>query len=45
MQINEEAFTPRKKGMMSMPDTSDRKDNLIDSLKAQITEMSVLHER
>lgn len=30
---------------MGIPDTSDRKDNLIESLKAQITEMSVNHER
>ena len=41
--LREDTFTPQKKRILGMPDTSDRKDNLIDSLKSQISEMAIHH--
>lgn len=41
--LHEDAFTPQKKRILGMPDTSDRKDSLIDSLKSQIAEMAIQH--
>ena len=44
--INEDNFTPQKKKYHQIvPDTSDRKDDQIDSLKFQIVEMNGRHEK
>lgn len=43
--LREDAFTPQKKRPYGVPDTSDRKDSLIDSLRMQLSDMAVQHER
>jgi hypothetical protein len=43
--LHEDPFTPQKKRGLGIPDTSDRKDSLIEVLRAQVSEMATQHER
>jgi hypothetical protein len=38
-------YTPQKRKIIGVPDTIDRKDNQIESLRQQMLEMSALHEK
>ena len=41
---DEEVTTPQKRRNPHIPDTNDRKDSQIDSLKRQIIEINAHHE-
>lgn len=43
--LREDAFTPQKKRPFGIPDTSDRKDSLIETLRTQLAEMAAQHDR
>jgi hypothetical protein len=43
--VDEDLYTPQKKKITGVPDTIDRKDNQIESLKLQILEISAIHEK
>ena len=41
--LREDVFTPQKKRAFGVPDTSDRKDSLIETLRGQMNEMAAQH--
>ena len=43
--LQEESSTPQKKRLPYIPDTNDRKDSQIDSLRQQIIDLNGHHER